>query len=203
MPTSQLLAPVFGLLSNLYLCKPTADAIASWRAVLAHQTIPDLDELKAALHGIDLSSGQECEELLWEYTRLFVGPYRLPCPPWESLYTSSKRLLMQEAHDTVKAVYAEAGVELGDPNILADHVGAELNFLAILLERTDRGAAGEHASQQRAEKFLDEHLRNWIPRFTADLEDAAGSALYRALARTTRRLVLDFGREQEETPASA
>jgi TorA maturation chaperone TorD len=102
---------------------------------------------------------------------------------------------MQEAHDQVKAVYAEAGVELGGPNILADHVGAELNFLAILLERAEVGSTDGYACRQRFEQFCDRHLRSWIPRFTTDLEEATDTALYRALARATRNVVQRYGAE--------
>ena len=188
----------------MYLWKPTADAITGWRAVLETQSASALDELRAALHGIDLRSRQECEELLWDYTRLFVGPYRLPCPPWESVYTSSTRLLMQEAHDQVRELYAEAGVELGDPRILPDHVGAELNFFAILLERAERGEPEDGVRvRQLAEQFYRQHLNCWIPQFTADLEAAAATALYRALARATKNVVLLFGRQFGEAPSPA
>ncbi len=203
MPPSPSLAPLFGLLSSLYLCQPTADAITGWQVLLEHQPTPDFDELKAALDEIDLSSAQEREAVLWDYTRLFVGPYRLPCPPWESVYTSPAHLLMQEAHDAVRAAYAEAGVELGEPKVLPDHVGAELNFLAILLERAECHAADGARARDLAERFFCQHLSNWIPRFIADLEAAAQTALYRALARTTRRVVLEFERESGRMPTSA
>lgn len=188
---------LFGLLGSMYLCKPTREALAGWRAVLAKGAPAVPEELEEALERINVESPQELEDLLWDYTRLFLGPYRLPCPPWESVYASPKKLLMQEAYDTVKAMYAQAGVEVGDPNVLADHVGAELNFQAILLERADRAAADEQTYRQRAEQFRNEHLRNWIPRFTADVEDAADSDLYRALARATRHIVLDLGKEHD------
>src|SRR5690606_18008417 len=36
------------------------------------------------------------EALRWDYTRLFIGPDRLPAPPWESAYLTEERLLFQE-----------------------------------------------------------------------------------------------------------
>ncbi len=201
MSTVQPLAPLFRLLSSLYLCPPTADALAGWQALVRSQPAPDLDELKAALDAIDVPSAQVREDVLWEYTRLFVGPYRLPCPPWESVYTSSGRLLMQEAHDAVKAAYAAAGVELGDPSVLPDHVGAELNFLAILLERAERDAADGASARELADQFSRQHLCNWLPRFTADLEAAAQQALYRALARGTRNLLRHVGDTSSDVPS--
>ncbi len=193
MPICYTGAAVVRLLSNLYLCKPTADAVNAWRGLLQREAPPALEDLKAALDKIDTSSSAALDGLLWEYTRLFIGPYRLPCPPWESVYSSPKRLLMQEAYDAVKAVYAAAGVELGDPNVLADHIGAELNFLAILLGRGEEGSANARESFQAARQFCQQHLETWIPRFTADLEASAQSPLYRALGCVTRHAIEVIG----------
>ncbi len=182
-------AALFGLLGSMYLCKPTKEALAGWRTLLGHDPPLIVRELKEALERIDVASAPELEALLWEYTRLFVGPYRLPCPPWESVYTSPKKLLMQEAYDTVKAMYAQVGVEVGDPNTLADHIGAELNFMAILLEKAETESELGARYRQLAEEFWHEHLWNWIPEFTSDLEEAADTTLYKVLAQTTRRVV--------------
>lgn len=179
----------FGLLATMYLCKPTAEAVIRWRQRLAHGAPGILEDLREALGRIDLSSVQEMEDLLWDYTRLFVGPYRLPCPPWESMYTSSKRLLLQEASDLVRAVYDRAGLAVGDPNVFPDHVGAELNFMAILLEKIETGSGEHEACRKLANDFLDQHLGNWLPRFTLDMEQAATTPLYRSLARATLHVV--------------
>jgi len=179
----------FGLLAAMYLCKPTAEALIRWQEWLAPGTPEILGDLHAALRRIDLSSGQQMEDLLWDYTRLFVGPYRLPCPPWESMYTSSKRLLLQEASDLVRAVYDRAGLALGDPNVFPDHIGAELNFMAILLEKIETGSGEQETCRKLANDFLDQHLGNWLPRFTLDMEQAANTPLYRSLARTTLHVV--------------
>lgn len=178
----------FGLLAGMYLCRPTSDAIVGWRILLGKEPPAPLRGLHACLLAIDSSREAVLEDLLWEYTRLFIGPYRLPAPPWESVYTSPKRLLMQEAHDAVQAQYAEAGLSIPDPHVLADHIGSELNFLSILHARAESEADGE-VPMALAERFLSEHLRRWVPAFCKDLEAAAEEDLYRELARVTRSVV--------------
>jgi TorA maturation chaperone TorD len=54
------------------------------------EPLTGVEGLKGALDAINLESEEELEELLWDYTRLFIGPYHLPCPPLESVYTSPK-----------------------------------------------------------------------------------------------------------------
>jgi len=176
------------LLSSMYLCKPSREVIENWQIALAEDRSGLLDDLKKAIAKTDVSSQKELEELLWDYTRLFIGPYKLPCPPWESVYTSPKRLMMQEAADQVNKLYKEAGLAINSNDVMPDHIGAELNFLAVLLQKalsqTEKdfyiGIAG---------RFLAEHLLKWLPNFTKDLEDAAEAPMYKALARTTRNVI--------------
>src|SRR5664279_275994 len=87
--TDNELIETCGLLGSMYLCKPDRETLDSWRALLS-EAVPDiLSDLKDALEKIDMASESELEDLLWEYTRLFIGPYKLPCPPWAVSYTLS------------------------------------------------------------------------------------------------------------------
>jgi TorA maturation chaperone TorD len=179
------------LLSSMYLCKPTPKAIAGWREALSEGSPDALTGLKAALDSLDVNSELEQENLLWEYTRLFIGPYKLPCPPWESVYTSPKRLMMQTAFDEVSDAYRTEGISVSNSGVMADHIGVELNFLALLLKRMqeDPERRGQHAAAAKA--FTEDHLQKWVPAFTRDLEHAAGYTLYKELAHATWRTVAD------------
>lgn len=180
---------MFGLLAGIYLCPPTCEAIEGWRSLFGEEAPNPLRGLHASLLALDPSRESVLGDLLWEYTRLFIGPYRLPSPPWESVYTSPKRLLMQEAYDAVRDLYREAGLTIPDIHVHADHIGSELNFLAVLYERMESGTGGEGKAAEMAERFLSEHLRKWVPSFSRDLEAAAEKDLYRELARATRAIV--------------
>ena len=172
----------------MYLCKPTRESLVNWRQLLTDVPLVDAIKLKSTLDVINVDSEEELEELLWEYTRLFIGPYRLPCPPLESVYTSTKRLMMQDAYDEVREFYSRVGVEIGNENVMPDHIGAELNFLAILFDRMASEPGNQAQYEALAEEFLASHLRNWIPRFTADMEGASESCFYKAIAKITREV---------------
>src|SRR5574340_779574 len=130
MMTAEIVTPseALELLSSMYLCKPSMTVIENWKIALSEDASVFLHELKEAVSEISTSSNAEFEELLWEYTRLFIGPYKLPCPPWESVYTSPKRLMMQDSADQVMQLYREAGLSIETTNVMPDHIGAELNF---------------------------------------------------------------------------
>jgi len=174
------------LLSSMYLCKPSREAIIGWTSLLGDDTPALLDDLKGALNGVDTASDRILDDLLWGYTRLFIGPYKLACPPWESVYTSQKKLMMQDAADDVRRAYTDFGLSLDDPAVMPDHIGAELNFLALVYERAGEEIGKSSDRIRIGEAFLNDHLMKWVPQFTADMKLAADAPLYKALAKTTR-----------------
>jgi len=196
--TDNELIEACGLLGSMYLCKPDRETLDSWRALLS-EAVPDiLSDLKDALEKIDMASDSELEDLLWEYTRLFIGPYKLPCPPWESVYTSPKRLMMQEAYEEVRDYYNKAGLTVNNQGIMADHIGAELNFLAVVLQKAHSDTKKEQYYRDLTRGFLDEHVIKWIPQFARDMEDAADLLFYKTLARVTRSMIDLIERGQDE-----
>ena len=182
------------LLSSMYLCKPSMTAIENWKTALSEDASVFLHELKEAVSEINTSSNAELEELLWEYTRLFIGPYKLPCPPWESVYTSPKRLMMQDSADQVMQLYREAGLSIESPDVMPDHIGAELNFLALLLQRAHTATDDREQFMRMTDKFLNDHILKWVPEFTRDMENESETRFYKALARVTRNVTELIGK---------
>jgi len=96
---------------------------------------------------------------------------------------------MQEAYDEVRDLYSEVGLKIDHSDIKADHIGAELNFLAILHEKMDHDPEKRSYYMDIAKRFMDEHVMRWIPQFTADMEQGAVSKLYKALAQGTKDFI--------------
>lgn len=182
------------MLSSMYLCKPSRATIENWKAALAEDSSIFLADLKTALHEIDVTSESEMENLLWEYTRLFIGPYKLPCPPWESVYTSPKKLMMQDAAGQIRELYEQAGLKINTDDVMPDHIGAELNFLTVLLQRTHSETNSKDTHMNMTEKLLNDHLLKWTPNFTTDMENAAETPFYKELARATGKIIDVIGR---------
>lgn len=131
-------------------------------------------------------------DLAAEYAALFLNMSAHPVPPYESVYTSDRHLLMQEAHRSVIAEYARAGFGkdewFREP---ADHLAIEFEFMATLAERScvafDAGAASEARELlEWQRRFFEEHIENWVYRFCDDLERQARTLFYRDLASLTR-----------------
>lgn len=133
-------------------------------------------------------------ELAVDYVRSFIGHGNTgySCAyPFESVYTSGRRLLMQDARDEVVAIYRAAGKDKApDWKEPEDHIALELEFEGFLcseaakaLREGDDDRAFALAVQQR--NFLDDHLLNWTPMMLADLDRFAQTGFYQGLGHLT------------------
>ncbi|WP_165172746.1 molecular chaperone [Adlercreutzia sp. ZJ242] len=133
-------------------------------------------------------------ELAVDYTRTFIGGGNngySAAYPFESVYTSPKRLLMQGARDEVLVAYRSAGIDK-KPSWKEgeDHIALELEFMQILGMRAldalcagDEDAAADHIECQKG--FLVNHVGAWFPMMAADMRKFSKTDFYRGLADLT------------------
>lgn len=142
-----------------------------------------VEELAAARHETSTDA------LLDEYERLFVGPSRPCCPPYESFWRSDgpkleQGRLMGSPTRAVGDLYRELELDVAeDAHELPDHVAIEWEALGYALHR------GGTYEASVASRLLHEHLRRWLPAFCAVVLEQAHDPFYRALANLTARWV--------------
>jgi len=121
------------------------------------------------------------EDLAVDYAKVFLaagsndGSAAIPC---ESVYTSPKKLVMQEAWESVCTAYRAFGLAK-DPacsDLMEDHLALELEFMSTLVRQ---------GTIEEQKQFLEQHLLNWLPDFTADIDKYAEQDFYKALGRIT------------------
>ena len=136
-------------------------------------------------------AAQELQELLVDYTRLFLGPPSPLAAPYGSMWLSGENAVMQESTIALEGLYSEAGFEideeLGD---MPDHVAVELEFLYLLtFKQNEARRAGEEVAiagwDQLHDLFLSGPLGAWIAPFAKAVKENAGTAFYRELADLT------------------
>ncbi|QGP93760.1 Tat proofreading chaperone DmsD [Neomoorella glycerini] len=129
------------------------------------------------------------QELQEDYNRLFVGPGHLEAPPWESVYRSKEHLLFGEETLAVREFYRSFGLESKKKNREPDdHLGLEMEFMAWLSQAAAaKVQAGEDATEflQGQQRFLKEHLEQWVPALCSDIQGAARTEFFRGLALFT------------------
>ncbi len=144
----------------------------------------------------------DADSLRLDHAQLFVGPFELAAPPYESVYVDDESRVMTDSTAAVQAEYYEAGVDIGidEP---ADHVAAELEFVSLLVA-TEREAlaAGDFEAVEhyldRQYDFLVSHLGRWISELAENVREHADTEFYALLADETRSFVEADGRRLAE-----
>ena len=137
-------------------------------------------------------------DLAIDYVRTFIGSGNdgfSAAYPYESVYTSPKRLLMQEARDEVLVLYHTAGLDKQDSwKEGEDHIALELEFLSILTKRAisalddgDEERCAYLLLQQR--NFIEDHIQPWFPMMAADMYKFARTGLYQGLGHLTAGMI--------------
>lgn len=140
-------------------------------------------------------AAQDLQELLVDYTRLFMGPPSPLAPPYGSVWLGGENAVMQESTVALQGLYGEAGFEMDEELAeMPDHVAVELEFLYLLtFKQNEARRAGEEVAiaawNQLHELFLRGHLGAWIAPFTQAVHAHAKTAFYRELAALTARFV--------------
>lgn len=189
-------AAMYGFLSAVYRSEISAETLAQVRAQVSEETGGEEGRGYALLRRFFWETAGEApgvveKELAADYAGLFLSVGRTPVPPFESVYTSEGRLIMQRARDEVLALYREEGLGRSDSfKEPEDHIAIELEFMGFLCQKALHAlsAGNKEAAQAALEKqkdFLTRHLLVWVPQFCADIERSAATDFYRALAQIT------------------
>lgn len=160
-------------------------------SMLAAATRVDPGLAAHARHLGDEFAAEGMDNLLIDYTRLFLGPTQTLARPYGSVWLEGENVVMGESTMAVQALYREGGFDIGtefrEP---PDHIAAELEFLYLLIYRENeaqREGKPEAAAAKAAlrTRFLDEHLGRWVGPFTAAMRAGAQTEYYRRLADLT------------------
>lgn len=170
-----------------------------------HEAVGPLGSETAAPAGRMLGEleNRSREELLREYSRLFLGPFQLEAPPFGSVYLEDEGRMMGESTAEAQRIYRECGLDLSpDFTSPPDHVAAELEFLAYLgfQERSSQEATWEMFFREQRALFLDRHIGRWFPMFAENVEHNTEMGFFLELTRLTgmlleserRQLTADF-----------
>ncbi len=177
----------FKLITAL-LCEPEEEitpAVELYRQLfesvesIDRKLTPIVDELKAASN-----AGQT--KLLVEYARLFIGPFKLPAPPYASCYLGSKHL-HNEVTDWVRNFYEQSGLEF-DYTIMdmPDHIAVETEFLHFLLARSYTARQKHDFRQSEVYMknysiFFEGHHKKWVPVFIGEVLKSTDEPFYEIL----------------------
>jgi len=148
-----------------------------------------IEAVKKSLDQLDPSVGiskDVSEELLWDYTRMFIGPDQLVAPPWESAYANEDKLLFQKETLAVREAYLKyLFLPVQFQQEADDHIGLELDFMyqlcLILYEKVKSGDLSYAEVLEDQKSFLQQHLLTWVDRFGKDVVNNSATDFYKGM----------------------
>ena len=176
-------AQLYSLLSRLYRVEVDAAVLEMLKGLSFPETANEMlaEGYTMLRYYLDHCGGNALEDLAVDYATVFLaagsadGAAAIPC---ESVYTSAKKIFMQEAWEDVCRIYAENGLSknTAHADLMEDHLALELECMAHLVKRGDT---------QAEKAFLENHLLNWVSDFVGDIDKFAACDFYKAVGRIT------------------
>lgn len=130
----------------------------------------------------------EYEAMKYEFNRLFVGPMAPKAPPYESVYRSPDRLVMQAQTVEVRKMYQRAQLQTaGQGHEPDDFIGTELEFMAYLLFRAMDTREEQNSAQAGSyldlyEEFCSQHADQWWEEFAQVMSQSAKHPVFMAVS---------------------
>lgn len=185
----------YGFLSIVYLQEPTKVFIKSLKDsnilnVLNESGLQFDEQITNDVNDKSLN------DLVLEYTRLFIGPGK-HISPYESVYRDNEDAFWSETTVKVKNFIESSGLKYsGNWHGLPDHIGVELEFMQRLTchEKeawTQQDTKTAIRCLELEKEFIDKHLIQWIPIFCDKVKKESRTAFYREMAELTRKFI-DF-----------
>lgn len=151
-------------------------------------------------------------DLAVDYAKVFLGAGLAEIDqaayPYESVYTSDAKLIMQEARDEMLANLRGHNLTIENAyNEPEDHLFVHLEIMAFLCQKILAAIKEGHMVAARAylteqNDFVERHLLNWVPEFCKDVERHALTDFYKGVAKVTHHfLVMDKAIIEEMLPS--
>lgn len=196
-----LLQHLFGNEPNLPLLEATTsahtrDALKLWLDEDGCDLSGDLVLLDDVSVGLAQDQEKVLDQLKSEYTYLFIGPNKLPAPPWESVYLSEERTIFQESTLKVRMAYLEYQfLPSNYPHEADDHLAMELDFMVHLSKMAQDRFEEEKYKEVKMillsqKKFMENHLLVWIKDFAREIQNSKTHYFYPQVASLTEKILL-------------
>lgn len=190
-------AATYGFLSRLFRSEIDEGLLAElhglkYRVSTGNEKVDEGHRLIATyLSGLWANS---VTELAVDYLRTFFGHGyngHAAAYPFESVYTSEKRLLMQDTRDEILVLYRAAGLAKQESwKEGEDHIALELEYMQILCTRTCKALEEGREDDAynlvvRQKNFMDDHLGAWAPLLCEQMHHFSHTDFYKGLACMT------------------
>lgn len=164
-------------------------------------TVESLPESSSEIIGLfatlkERASQCGLETISSEYMKLFIGPNKLPAPPWASVYLGKDGIMFDHCTLEVRNIYRSFGyLPEAYPKVADDHLAIELAFVSALYGKAlDGEREGDEANRVRycagVRDFLSDHMASWLEPFEQQLgESKYADGFYHTAVKLVKELV--------------
>lgn len=185
------------LLRRIFIEEPTIAFLQLIASKNYLDIFPFQEEDKKIKEGIESINGylneqffqskEAYEALHWDYTKLMVGPFELPAPPWESSYVRKDKLLFQQTTKEVEKFYQKFGLQIAENQLEAcDHIGLELDFIfhlnQLAIEELEKGNMLNVHLLSEQQRFYKLHLKRFYSDFSKNVYKHSKTPFYKGFA---------------------
>ena len=200
---------IYQLFKGVFGAEPNADTITALKDDFTHEVLELLLDEEALAPFLELSKNlsiANLDSLKSEYTYLFIGPNKLPAPPWGSVYIGKEKLLFTKSTLEVRGAYLKYNlIHSNYPHAADDHISTELDFMAYLSKRSITAqtleSTGEftqllaHTGEYKQlltdqQEFLQTHMLTWIKDFSEQIQKSKTNHLYPTMATLLYQFLL-------------
>lgn len=193
----------YDILKNVFIAEPSKKIVSQFKNGIINY-FPFKYEDNQLKEGIELVNkyfenfdmDENFNSLHWDYTKMFIGPYKLPVHIWESAYTTKEGLIFQEETLQIRKLYLKHNLISKQYNKEADdHLGLELDYMNYLsqlafdlMEKKEIKKVEEVLLDQNY--FLKNHLLNWTPKFSKKVIKHAETDFYKGMVKILNGFLL-------------
>ncbi len=193
---------LYRVLGSLYQLELTTQSLKELKDLGFPEDTGDgeLNALAAKLNSVIAKLGDsQLDDLAADYARIFLSAGVTggkAAFPYESVYTSPQRIIMQDAYEAVYLILKKHGLKPANEDLYADHIGIELEIMSYLsgkaAKELEAGDVSEaEATLEEQKEFLSRHLLNWCDKFFYDLSRYGSTGFYKALGEYTNAFLVE------------
>ncbi|MCP4263083.1 MAG: molecular chaperone TorD family protein [Planctomycetes bacterium] len=136
------------------------------------------------------------QELLVEYTKLFIGPFKTLVPPYSSLYFGNDTL-MNDVTVWVINSYRKSGLEFNEKiKDVPDHVAIETEFMYFLIHNEIKELDADNRDKsfslwENQQEFFEKHYKKWVPEFCAKVATETNNEYFKVLSECLNKFIND------------
>ncbi len=131
-----------------------------------------------------------------EHSKLFIGPFSLKAPPYESYYTGNENVTNNSVMKMLSFI-KNAGLDISeDFKDAPDHIVMELSFISELCYAEHLALKNENEKKQinsrrNTKYFLTYHLLKWITDFRKAVDKGASGDFYPAVIKMLEKILIN------------